>query len=231
MYRNSAITGVPSDGSTFNVQRQRSQSTLASRLPPRCLPSLLFMPHPIVEIDELLRLVIEKLIETSSRAAISFALTCQSLEEPILSSLWEQQYFLPVFVKVLPNPACVRDGHGVDFIVVSDRDSRADRIVNINSPRRLNTILQRRTGPDYNNILPECMDYTSALAELLPAIPFPDSSPIHPMASCSPSGTINLERPHSIQPPALTFFRLFTSSIWDAPPSTTITWFTFQWVS
>ena len=131
----------------------------------------------------------------------------------------------------VPNPACVRDGYGVDFIVVSDRDSRADRIVNINSPRRLNTILQRRTGPDYNNILPECMDYTLAPAELLPAMPFPDSSPIHPMASCSPSGTINLERPHSIQPPALTFFRLFTSSIWDAPPSTTITWFTFQWVS
>ena len=63
-------------------------STLVSRSP-SSQTSLLLMPHPIIEIDELLRLVIDELIGTSPRTAVSFALTCRALEEPMLSSLWK----------------------------------------------------------------------------------------------------------------------------------------------
>jgi len=60
------------------------------------------MLPPIFEIDELLGLVIEELVETSPRKAVSFALTCRSLEEPTLSSLWKRQRSLFKLVKVLP---------------------------------------------------------------------------------------------------------------------------------
>lgn len=86
------------------------------------------MPHPIIEIDELLRLVIDELIETSPRAAVSFALTCRSLEEPTLSSLWKLQHSLPDLVKVLPNYTCVKDEYGID-LVVSGRGFSADHVL------------------------------------------------------------------------------------------------------
>jgi len=60
------------------------------------------MLPPIFEIDELLRLVIEELVKISPRTAVSFALTCRSLEEPTLSSLWKRQSSLITLVKVLP---------------------------------------------------------------------------------------------------------------------------------
>ena len=61
------------------------------------------MPHPIVEIDELVRLVIDYLVEISPRSAVSFALTCRSLEEPTLSALWRQQQRLLIpLLRVLP---------------------------------------------------------------------------------------------------------------------------------
>jgi len=60
------------------------------------------MPHPIVEIDELLRLVVEELVEISPRTVASFAVTCRSLEEPVLSSLWKHQSSLCTLVMVLP---------------------------------------------------------------------------------------------------------------------------------
>ena len=61
------------------------------------------MPHPIVEIDELVRLVINELVETSPGTAVSFALTCRSLEEPTLSSLWKCQWSLDRLLRVLPS--------------------------------------------------------------------------------------------------------------------------------
>ena len=111
----------------FCFQRQRSNGR---RPPPAHLPlvSLLFMPHQIIQIDELLRLVIDELIGTSPRAAVSFALTCRSLEGPTLSSLWKQQYSLPDLVKVLPSHTCSKDEHGVDSVVVSGHNFRTDRI-------------------------------------------------------------------------------------------------------
>ena len=97
-------------------------------LPPRYL-SFLFMPHPIVEIDELLGLVLDRLFETSPRTTVSLALTCRSLEEPALSLLWQQRCSLPDLVKVLPNHTCVKDERGVELSVVSGRDFPADRVL------------------------------------------------------------------------------------------------------
>jgi len=61
------------------------------------------MPHPIVEIDELLRLVIEELVQISPQTTVSFAASCRSLEEPTLSSLWKRQVSLHTLVKVSPH--------------------------------------------------------------------------------------------------------------------------------
>jgi len=60
------------------------------------------MSHPIVTIDELARLVIDELVQISPGTTISFALTCRSLEEPALSSLWKRQHSLIKLVLVLP---------------------------------------------------------------------------------------------------------------------------------
>ena len=66
------------------------------------------MPHPIVEIDELMRLVIDELVETSPQTVVSFALTCRSLEEPALSSLWKRQSSIIKLLKVLPQLTWVK---------------------------------------------------------------------------------------------------------------------------
>ena len=66
------------------------------------------MPHPIVEIDELVRLVIEELVKTSPRTTVSFALTCRSLEEPTLSSLWKRQNSITKLLKVLPQHTWIK---------------------------------------------------------------------------------------------------------------------------
>jgi len=67
------------------------------------------MPRSIFEIDELLRPVVDELVETSPRAALSLALTCRSLEEPTLSSLWGRQESFGVLVKVFPSCTRVED--------------------------------------------------------------------------------------------------------------------------
>ena len=71
------------------------------------------MPHPIVEIDELVRPIIDYLVEISPQSTVSFALACQSLEEPALSSLWKQQSSLITLLHVLPqfNRVGVLDGN------------------------------------------------------------------------------------------------------------------------
>ena len=75
------------------------------------------MPHPFFEIDDLVRPVIDDLVKTSRRSAVSLALTCRSLEEPALSSLWKRQNSLIILVKVLPNHAWARDNNGIETIV------------------------------------------------------------------------------------------------------------------
>ena len=77
------------------------------------------MPHPIFYIDELSRPIIDELMETSQRTVLSLALTCRSLEEPALSSLWKEQPSLNALVKVLPshNLAQFEDDRGFVMVV------------------------------------------------------------------------------------------------------------------
>ena len=76
------------------------------------------MPHPIFQIDELLRLIIGELVKTGQQSAVSLALTCRSLEEPTLSSLWKEQSSLLVLIAVLPTAIRVKGG-GRGGVVVS----------------------------------------------------------------------------------------------------------------
>jgi len=75
------------------------------------------MPHPIVEIDELVRPVIDNLVEISPPTAVSFALTCRSLEEPALSLLWKRQSSLAELVKVLPQHTWVEKKRSIKSLV------------------------------------------------------------------------------------------------------------------
>jgi len=75
------------------------------------------MLHPVFGIDELVRLVVGELVQTSPRTAVSFALTCRSLEEPTLSSLWNEQFSLTDLLKVLPNHTWVQDEYEIESIV------------------------------------------------------------------------------------------------------------------
>ena len=75
------------------------------------------MPHPIFEIDELISLVIDDLVEISPPTAVSLALTCRSLEEPTLRSLWKRQFSLSVLVCVLPGCNWVEDTYGSETLV------------------------------------------------------------------------------------------------------------------
>ena len=75
------------------------------------------MPHPIFEIDELLRLIIDELVNISPRAVVSFALTCRSLEEPTLSLLWKRQRSLANLVKVLPQYSWIEGKRNVRSLV------------------------------------------------------------------------------------------------------------------
>jgi len=88
------------------------------------------MSHRIVEIDELARLVIDELVRTSPRTAVSFALTCRSLEEPTLSSLWKKNHSLIDLVRVLPNHTCHLESGDSVKVIVSGCDLPGDRIRN-----------------------------------------------------------------------------------------------------
>ena len=103
-------------------------STIASIL--RTPPFLLLMPHPILGIDELLRLIIDELMEDSQPTVLSLALTCRSLEEPGLSSLWKTQRELTVLLEVLPNHTWYKDEQGIN-VIVSCRDFLAQHPVYI----------------------------------------------------------------------------------------------------
>ena len=141
------------------------------------------MPHPIVEIDELVRLVANYLVETSLRTAVSFALTCRSLEEPALSSLWKKQHLLYHLLRAsLPGCARAKDVNkivsGCDFLCI---------VFDINSHRCWSTILQRKTGLGCVNMLPGCANYTSMSTTTAPTIPFSNFHSIHLVDFCSPS--------------------------------------------
>ena len=75
-------------------------------------------PHRIFKISELTRLIASHLIPDSHRSAISLACTCRYLEEPILSTLWENQSSLDTLLEVLPDGTRDREYPARNKIVV-----------------------------------------------------------------------------------------------------------------
>ena len=60
-------------------------------------------PYRVLKISELTRLIASHLVLIDAKdSAVSLACACQSLEEPILSTLWETQWSLFTLLKVLP---------------------------------------------------------------------------------------------------------------------------------
>jgi len=60
-------------------------------------------PHRVLKINELTRLITSQLVLISSRkSAVNLACACRSLEEPVLSILWETQSSLFTLLRVLP---------------------------------------------------------------------------------------------------------------------------------
>lgn len=91
-----------------------------------------------------MRLVIYYLVEISSRSTASFALTCRSLEEPALGSLWKRESFLITLLHVLPQLTWVSDSYGY---IVSGCDLPLGQILYIHSLRS-QTTLRTGTGCD-----------------------------------------------------------------------------------
>ena len=143
------------------------------------------MPHQILCIDELLRLIIDELVQTSKQTVPSLACTCRFLEEPALSSLWRRQERLTDLLKVLPNHTWAWVLHGQSiWSIVSGRSSLASS--GLTSPRRSNMILHRRTGPGCDDTLLGCADYVSVPVEVLPVIHFPAFHAVLPVGHYSP---------------------------------------------
>jgi len=59
-------------------------------------------PHRALKISELTRLIASQLVLISRKSTVNLACACRSLEEPILSTLWETQWSLCTLLKVLP---------------------------------------------------------------------------------------------------------------------------------
>ena len=59
-------------------------------------------PHRVFKISELTRLIASQLVLTSRQSAVNLACACRSLEEPVLSTLWETQWSLRTLLEVLP---------------------------------------------------------------------------------------------------------------------------------
>jgi len=58
--------------------------------------------HRILKISELTRVIASQLTSLSRRSAVNLACVCRYLEEPVLSTLWEEQRTLYTLLKVLP---------------------------------------------------------------------------------------------------------------------------------
>jgi len=61
--------------------------------------------------------LLDELMETGSQAAVSFALTCPSLEELALGSLWGKQMSLSILARVGLSCTWVKDEYGIEVIV------------------------------------------------------------------------------------------------------------------
>ena len=65
----------------------------------------IIMPHQALGIDEILREVAARVVDTHPPTAVSLACCAKSFEEPALRTLWETQTQLLALVKTLP-PDC-----------------------------------------------------------------------------------------------------------------------------
>ena len=59
-------------------------------------------PYRVLRISELARLIVSHLTVINRGNALNFACACQCLEEPILSTLWEDQGRLGTLLGTLP---------------------------------------------------------------------------------------------------------------------------------
>ena len=64
-------------------------------------------PYRIFKISELTRLIAIQLVLISQKSAVNLACACRSLEEPVLSTLWEIQSSLYALLEVLPQETLV----------------------------------------------------------------------------------------------------------------------------
>ena len=58
--------------------------------------------HRVLKIGELTRAITNHLTSTGRKSATNLACTCRCLEEPVLSTLWEEQPWLEILLEVLP---------------------------------------------------------------------------------------------------------------------------------
>jgi len=60
-------------------------------------------PYRVLKISELTRHIASQLVLIHSRkSAVNLACACRSLEEPVLSTLWETQWSLVTLLNALP---------------------------------------------------------------------------------------------------------------------------------
>jgi len=67
--------------------------------------TIIVMPHRALGIDDILREVAARVVETHVPTAVSLACCTKSFEEPALRALWKIQKQLPTLIKTLP-PDC-----------------------------------------------------------------------------------------------------------------------------
>ena len=60
-------------------------------------------PYHVLNISELTRLIASQLVLIGAeKSAVNLACACRSLEEPVLSTLWETKYHFFILLSVLP---------------------------------------------------------------------------------------------------------------------------------
>ena len=59
-------------------------------------------PHRVLKINELTRLIANQLVLISRKSTVNLACVCRSLEEPVLSTLWETERLMATLLRVLP---------------------------------------------------------------------------------------------------------------------------------
>jgi len=85
-------------------------------------------PHRVLKINELTRHIASQLVLVSRKSAVNLACTCRSLEEPVLSTLWETQRSLITLLRVLPEETWEHQHPERDDSVVRSLNSPLERL-------------------------------------------------------------------------------------------------------